>query len=68
VQADFEDVSERSHGMARHLDEIATVLRERTAPDFAFVSNLAQATAETMLTDVADWRFVFRGKSLVLPT
>jgi hypothetical protein len=68
VQADFEDVSERSHGMARHLDGIAKALREREDLDFSFVSNLAQTAAETMLTDIADWRFVFRGKSLTLPS
>ncbi|HTI86678.1 MAG TPA: DUF4231 domain-containing protein [Alphaproteobacteria bacterium] len=68
VQADFEDVSERSHGMARHLDGIAKALRERADLDFSFVSNLGQTAAETMLTDIADWRFVFRGKSLTLPS
>jgi hypothetical protein len=68
VQADFEDVSERSHGMARHLEGIANTLRDRQELDFASVSTLAQAAAETMLTDIADWRFVFRGKSLTLPS
>jgi hypothetical protein len=68
VQADFEDVSERSHGMARHLDGIAKTLRDRRELDFSFVSNLAQSAAEVMLTDIADWRFVFRGKSLTLPS
>jgi hypothetical protein len=54
--------------MARHLDGIAKALREREDLDFSFVSNLGRTAAETMLADIADWRFVFRGKSLTLPS
>lgn len=68
-QGEFGSAGERSHAMAQRLGEIRQ--RLATHPDGALgaaeLRAYVDATIETMVMEVADWRFVFRGKPLSLP-
>jgi Protein of unknown function (DUF4231) len=70
VQGEFSSIAERSEAMASRLrqlqeDLLSTERAEKTG--IAGLRSFIETTSQTMLTDVVDWRFVFRSKPLSLP-
>lgn len=70
VQGEFASTAERSEAMAARLSqlqgEIATEEKNGES-GLARLRSLIETTSETMLIEVVDWKFVFRGKPLSLP-
>ncbi|GGY53934.1 DUF4231 domain-containing protein [Parvularcula lutaonensis] len=67
VQGEFGSTAERSEATAERLEEIARDLEEKEAISFSSLRSYVEASAETMLVEVVDWRFVYRGKPISLP-
>ena len=66
-QGDFSNVVARSLAMNRKLGKCLDGLDRATPPTLADLSKVADAVAETMLTDAIEWRFLFLPRSLRLP-
>jgi len=69
MQGEFASTAERSEAMAERLGELAKELHKVEHDDLTLsvLRAYVESGAETMLIEVADWRFVFRGKPLSLP-
>ncbi|MFO1187313.1 MAG: hypothetical protein U1E87_07595 [Alphaproteobacteria bacterium] len=70
VQGEFASTAERSEAMAARLSQLQgeIALEEKNGETgLARLRSLIETTSETMLIEVVDWKFVFRGKPLSLP-
>lgn len=69
VQGEFSSSAERSEAMAERLNELAAELEklDEQTLSLALLQTYVESAAETMLIEVVDWRFVFRGKPISLP-
>lgn len=67
-QGEFERVVKRSEAMSRNLREIGTDLgRLVAAPSSAALGALAEQAADCLVSEVLDWRVVFKARPLDLP-
>jgi hypothetical protein len=67
TQAELERVAKRSHAMARQLESLATALSEQEPVlSSAALTQVAETAAQTMVSEVLDWRIVFQEKPLEL--
>jgi hypothetical protein len=66
---EFQRIAERSEAMRQKLQEMANQLLKRNDVRSSHaLGQIAEAAADTMITEVLDWRIVFRAKPLVLPS
>jgi len=66
VQGEFSSTADRSEAMAARLTQLQRELHTAET-GLAKLRSFIETTAETMLIEVVDWRFVFRTKPLSLP-
>jgi hypothetical protein len=70
VQGEFASTAERSEAMAARLTQLQLEIQadEKIGETgLARLRSFIETTSETMLIEVVDWKFVFRGKPLSLP-
>lgn len=70
-QADFASLTLQSQSMREKLrtqQELLLKAAGNPGLRLAMASNLMEQSTETMVSEVTDWRFVFRGRPLTLPS
>jgi hypothetical protein len=70
VQGEFASTAERSEAMAARLTQLQAEIgadEKIGETGLARLRSFIETTSETMLIEVVDWKFVFRGKPLSLP-
>jgi hypothetical protein len=69
-QGDFASVASQSGAMETKLSALQSRLvgAAKSECDLALASKLIEDATEAMVAEVTDWRFVFRGKPLTLPS
>jgi hypothetical protein len=64
TQGEFYRIERRSKAMVDQLQSIVNELQKGESHSMAKLANLAESAAETMITEVMDWRVIFLAKSL----
>ena len=63
-QGEFSRLADRYFALSQSLHQIYDLLKSRPALSLKDLSVLAESAAETMLSEVSDWRILVKGKAL----